>query len=177
MAKPAIEELPLPSRLRIRMRGWAGAQLRRARPHDGEVWDRPAGVETELPSHLADLTVVAGSAEHGHLYSPTPPRLVRAWLDEVAPSADEACTFVDMGPGRGRTLLMASEKPFRRVVGVEFTRELNEAALRDIQRFRGRGGAAARSSRPSGTRRRSPSRPTRWSSTSTTRSPARSWLG
>ena len=40
--------------------------------------------------------------------------------------------FVDLGSGKGRILLLASEYPFRGVVGVEFAHELNEVAERNI---------------------------------------------
>jgi SAM-dependent methyltransferase len=40
--------------------------------------------------------------------------------------------FVDFGSGKGRTLLLASELPFKRVTGVEFSGELNECAERNI---------------------------------------------
>jgi SAM-dependent methyltransferase len=37
-------------------------------------------------------------------------------------------TFVDLGCGKGRVLLMASDYPFQRIVGVEFMPELHRAA-------------------------------------------------
>jgi hypothetical protein len=44
-------------------------------------------------------------------------------------------TFVDLGSGKGRALLLASRYPFRRIVGVEIAPELSEAAAANIQRF------------------------------------------
>jgi hypothetical protein len=41
-------------------------------------------------------------------------------------------TFVDLGSGKGRTLLMASEHPFRRIVGVEILPELHQEAQKNI---------------------------------------------
>jgi hypothetical protein len=44
-------------------------------------------------------------------------------------------TFVDMGSGKGRALLLASRFPFRQIVGVEIAPELSETAAANIQRF------------------------------------------
>jgi hypothetical protein len=45
-------------------------------------------------------------------------------------------TFVDLGSGKGRTLLMASDYPFRRIVGVELLPELHRVAEENIRRYR-----------------------------------------
>jgi hypothetical protein len=44
-------------------------------------------------------------------------------------------TFIDLGSGKGRTLLMASEYPFRRIVGVEILPELHRAAEENIKAY------------------------------------------
>ena len=44
-------------------------------------------------------------------------------------------TFIDIGSGKGRPLLMASEYPFRRIVGIELLPELNAIAQENIRRF------------------------------------------
>jgi SAM-dependent methyltransferase len=44
-------------------------------------------------------------------------------------------TFIDIGSGKGRPLLMASEYPFRRIIGVEFLPELNAIATKNIRKF------------------------------------------
>jgi SAM-dependent methyltransferase len=45
-------------------------------------------------------------------------------------------TFIDLGSGKGRTLLMASEYPFMRIVGVELIGELHRAAEQNIREYR-----------------------------------------
>ncbi|HEV3039978.1 MAG TPA: hypothetical protein VHA33_19590 [Candidatus Angelobacter sp.] len=37
-------------------------------------------------------------------------------------------TFIDLGSGKGRALLMASKYPFRKIIGVEFMPDLNKYA-------------------------------------------------
>lgn len=44
-------------------------------------------------------------------------------------------TFVDIGSGKGRPLLMASEYPFRKIIGIELLPELNAIAQENIRRF------------------------------------------
>jgi SAM-dependent methyltransferase len=43
--------------------------------------------------------------------------------------------FLDLGSGKGRTLLMASDYPFRRIVGVELLPALHRAALENLGRY------------------------------------------
>ena len=105
------------------------------RPPEGQAWDRAAGVATEQAGYPRELTVPQGSAADGHAYLPTPPRLLNVWLDLLHEPLLPSATFIDMGSGRGRVLLIASERPFGRVLGVEFTSELHESALDNIHRF------------------------------------------
>jgi hypothetical protein len=44
-------------------------------------------------------------------------------------------TFIDLGAGKGRALLMASDYPFQRIVGVEFMPDLYRAAQENIARY------------------------------------------
>ncbi|MFZ0536633.1 MAG: class I SAM-dependent methyltransferase, partial [Candidatus Sulfotelmatobacter sp.] len=44
--------------------------------------------------------------------------------------------FLDLGSGKGRALLMASDYPFRRIVGVELLPALNDAAQDNICKYR-----------------------------------------
>jgi len=46
--------------------------------------------------------------------------------------------FVDLGSGKGRTLVIASEYPFQRIVGVEFAEELHKIAVRNVYDYRSR---------------------------------------
>lgn len=48
--------------------------------------------------------------------------------------------FVDFGSGKGRVLMMAAELGFRRIIGVEFSRQLCEVARRNISLFRDKHG-------------------------------------
>jgi SAM-dependent methyltransferase len=68
-------------------------------------------------------------------YQPTDPALFREMMASL-PIAFETFTFIDIGSGKGRTLLLASEYPFRRIVGVELIAELHLAAEENIRAYR-----------------------------------------
>ena len=68
-------------------------------------------------------------------YQPTDPALFREMMANLPIEFDQF-TFVDLGSGKGRTLLMASEYPFRKIVGVEVIAELHHAAEENIRVYR-----------------------------------------
>jgi SAM-dependent methyltransferase len=43
--------------------------------------------------------------------------------------------FIDLGSGKGRTLLMASDYPFRKIIGVELLPELNRIAQENLRKY------------------------------------------
>jgi Histone methylation protein DOT1 len=67
-------------------------------------------------------------------YQPTEPDLFREMIETLAIDYRQY-TFVDIGSGKGRTLLMASEYPFKRVIGVELLPELHRVATENIMKL------------------------------------------
>jgi len=67
-------------------------------------------------------------------YQPTDEALFKEMMASLPIDFSEF-TFVDLGSGKGRTLLMASEYPFRRIVGVEILPELHRAAEENIASY------------------------------------------
>ena len=74
------------------------------------------------------------AALSGAPYQPTDPAAFRKMLEAMNVDFREF-TFIDLGSGKGRTLLMASEFPFRRIVGVELLPELHRIAEKNIAAF------------------------------------------
>ena len=68
-------------------------------------------------------------------YQPTDPSAFREMMGAL-PTDFREYTFIDIGSGKGRTLLMASEYPFRKIVGVELITELHRAAEENIVAYR-----------------------------------------
>jgi SAM-dependent methyltransferase len=69
-------------------------------------------------------------------YQPTEPSLFREMIEGLGIHYARY-TFIDLGSGKGRTLLMASEYPFRRVLGIELLPELHRIAEENIRKFEG----------------------------------------
>jgi Methyltransferase domain len=53
----------------------------------------------------------------------------------VAQAGFEDFTFIDLGSGKGRALLMAASCGFKRIIGVEFVPEWHRAAEENIRKF------------------------------------------
>lgn len=76
-------------------------------------------------------------------YQPTEPVAFHemiAGLQQEASSAGTPLdlrdfTFIDLGSGKGRTLLMASDYPFRRIVGVELLPSLHRTAQENLSKY------------------------------------------
>ena len=68
------------------------------------------------------------------LYLPSPPRVTQSMLDRVGVQP-ETTTFVDLGCGKGRVMLLAAQRPFRRVVGIEISSELAATARANVERY------------------------------------------
>jgi hypothetical protein len=66
-----------------------------------------------------------------HEYCPSEPLLFKRIIDAL-PIQFTGYTFIDLGSGKGRSLLMAAAYPFRRILGVEFLPELHRIAERNI---------------------------------------------
>lgn len=72
-------------------------------------------------------------------YQPTDPALFHEMLESLTQRANPDLsdfTFLDLGSGKGRTLLMASDYPFRRIVGVELLSSLHQIAQENLKRYR-----------------------------------------
>jgi 16S rRNA G966 N2-methylase RsmD len=68
-------------------------------------------------------------------YQPTPVGDFITLLDQLPLEAD-TFTFIDLGAGKGLTLCLAAARPFRRIVGVEFSRALVAVARLNLRRLR-----------------------------------------
>lgn len=72
------------------------------------------------------------------LYQPTEPSLFHEMLNDLREHAGLNLAdfiFIDLGSGKGRTLLMASEYPFRRILGVELLPALQAIAQQNLAQY------------------------------------------
>ena len=68
-------------------------------------------------------------------YQPTEPTLFHEMLHSLRIDYS-TFTFIDLGSGKGRTLLMAAEYPFNRVIGVELLPKLHEIASANLAKYK-----------------------------------------
>ena len=72
-------------------------------------------------------------------YQPTDPAFFSEMMDELQRQTRfdlREFTFIDLGSGKGRVLLMASEYPFRQIIGVELLPSLNRIAQENIALYK-----------------------------------------
>jgi len=105
----------------------------RRRSRYGDIdYDFDHGVDTtwanvSLRTRLRELL-------SGAQYQASEPFLFHEILGALPVPAD-GFTFIDLGSGKGRTLLMASDYPFARISGVELLEELNRTAQKNIAAY------------------------------------------
>jgi SAM-dependent methyltransferase len=80
---------------------------------------------------LAHLNIPSPNWEYGAPYEPIDPGQFRRVIEAAALNYPRF-TFVDFGSGKGRALLLASEYPFRKIVGVEFAPDLVEISRKNL---------------------------------------------
>ena len=73
----------------------------------------------------------------GVFHSPYQPTEPAPFCEMMAalPIRFQEFTFIDLGSGKGRTLLLASEYPFARILGVEILPELHRAGEENIRAY------------------------------------------
>ena len=68
-------------------------------------------------------------------YQPTEPALFTEMMASLKIDFQEF-TFIDLGSGKGRVLLMAADYPFRRILGVELFPALHRVAQQNLNAYR-----------------------------------------
>jgi hypothetical protein len=111
--------------------------ISRARPEEAE-FDRRYGVDTAGVVHLARHELAGGNRDFAASYQAVRERRFRELIFAL-PIAYHEFTFVDLGSGKGRPLVLAAQLPFKRIIGVEFSRELHGVAVANVERLRANG--------------------------------------
>lgn len=111
------------------------AALRRAEQKTS-WFDEKYGVDTDAWVEVEDLGVASDSRTFAYNYAPSPTKI---WEEAMALLNIEhsAFTFIDLGSGKGRALLLAAAYPFRRIIGVEFSAALHSIAMRNLEMYSG----------------------------------------
>jgi hypothetical protein len=98
-------------------------------------WDRAHGVDTAGSIQLHSLTITGPNRDFGNESICTSPRSFDFMMRSLPPDL-AGYTFVDIGAGKSRTLLLASRYNFAKIFRVEFAKELVDCAKRNIASFK-----------------------------------------
>jgi SAM-dependent methyltransferase len=116
----------------------AKAPFRTSGRRAGQRFDAENCVTTEGLIFLGTLDPdsIGPAIEFATHYEPTPIAEAEHLLNEI-PSPLERTTFVDLGSGMGRVVLLAARRSFKTIVGVELSPTLHEVARENFTRYRG----------------------------------------
>lgn len=94
--------------------------------------DRRRGVSTTSAVKDGELGI---TDRRNHWYVATDYQTFQSVMRHV-PIRPGADVFVDFGSGKGRIVLLAAAFPFRRIIGVEFSRQLHATAQQNLEAIR-----------------------------------------
>jgi predicted RNA methylase len=103
----------------------------------GARWDRKHGVDTSGQIDLIEIDVVGPNRDAGYSSVSTSPSAY-AFLSAFFPADWKEFTFVDVGCGKGRVLMLAASQGFDTIIGIEFAPLICQIAEQNLVRFSGR---------------------------------------
>ena len=127
--KAATYFMHVASRLRPAVR--AQLEDRRAR---AAAFDQQFGVDTGGVIYQTELRVNNPNQLHAARYEASDPEFFRNAI-KALPIDYQNFVFIDFGSGKGRAILLATEFPFKKIVGVELSEELHSIAEQNVRSF------------------------------------------
>jgi SAM-dependent methyltransferase len=126
----AIERI---ARLASRLRPSVRARIKECNQR-AVAFDKQFGVDTAGIIHPTELSINSPNQLHAVSYGGSDPDIFRNAIGAL--SIDyRRFVFIDFGSGKGRAILLATEFPFKRIVGVEFSEKLHIIAQDNIMRY------------------------------------------
>ena len=98
-------------------------------------FDEIYGTNTAGRAPVETLQIESANKEHGNPYDPVPVSVFTKLLDDIKVKHEDY-VFLDLGSGKGRTLLLASNYRFKKIIGVEYSQPLHTVALENIAQYR-----------------------------------------
>ncbi len=111
-----------------------GPTRRRLRKMDLD-FDRRHHVNTAGCIALSELNVASGNWVYGNRYETTPFVEFEA-LMKALPVNHQEFVFLDIGCGKGRAMLLASDYPFQKILGIDLADELIEVCKQNLASYR-----------------------------------------
>jgi SAM-dependent methyltransferase len=100
-----------------------------------KTFDEDNSTDTEGMISLTDLDITSPNLIHGRHYQGVNPAIFFEAIESASLELKE-WTFVDLGCGKGRAVLLASLLSFKEIIGVEFSPTLVITARENLARFR-----------------------------------------
>jgi hypothetical protein len=105
-------------------------------PYFDYWFDLKYGVDTcRIMVHGDESDIGSDEKKAAIRYEPTPVNALRSILKQL-PINHSEFTFIDYGSGKGRALLLASEHPFKKIIGIELSKKLHECAENNIKKWK-----------------------------------------
>ena len=98
-----------------------------------DSFDKTYGTDTADNVLVQDLDV--NNKTHANMYTPTSIKIFKEIMESLKINSEEY-TFIDLGSGKGRVLLLASQYAFKRIIGIEFSKKLHIIAENNLKIYK-----------------------------------------
>ncbi len=105
-------------------------------------FDRALGIDTAGSIAPEQLDLAPEQTKSAEPYQASPPRITRHVICQIA-SRLPGATFIDVGSGKGRVVIIAAECGFSEVIGIELSSQLCGTAIENVAKHRKRRPAMA----------------------------------
>lgn len=118
-------------------RYWIGDRAREVKEFVEDEWfDRTRNIRTARNLSCEEAGIPIAQHADSESYQPARPHHIRKAIAATSVRDFAEYVYIDLGSGKGRTLFVAAEFPFREVIGVELSRRLHEEASGNTRSFR-----------------------------------------
>lgn len=100
-----------------------------------DEFDRRFGVDTRTSLGRTELEIRNDNVLYVTAYGTIPESLFHTAMEQVKDIDFGTFIFIDFGSGKGRALFMASDYPFKKIVGVELSPLLHAIAKQNLQKY------------------------------------------
>ncbi len=102
------------------------------RRHKADEFDRRYGVETSKSVYVTATD--SPNYIHGYGYQASEEAAIRWCIENCGMPLPET-TFVDVGCGKGRALIIAAMYPFKRIIGIEYAPDLAKTCRKNLKKL------------------------------------------
>ncbi|MEH6588764.1 MAG: class I SAM-dependent methyltransferase [Halioglobus sp.] len=97
-------------------------------------FDQRYGTDTNQKLSLKEYSINTKNLEHACRYQAIKIKFFTKMIEQVSIDL-KTCIFLDLGSGKGKSLMLATDYPFKQIIGVEFSPELHQIAIQNIDVF------------------------------------------